>query len=684
MIATNTHSQSGEISPETTKRYAYRPLESAEHIRLLHLLPALQSGQPLVCSIRQKHLPDAIASYEAVSYTWGIPDFSCKLRCADEDSELDITKNADTLLRRFRDEHRTRVLWIDAVCINQADNEEKGTQIPLMGQIYRFASKVLAWLGEGGIEEGAIPLVQRISRKAPTDYERLTALPSTSFESGFLQLMDSERPRPHAVLKSFFDLPWFRRRWIIQEIVLNAESYLYYGQDQISWFRFMSTVKDIADKDPSKDLSTQIGPTSRVFNLWRDWCFLSVRNDTFPGRVRDEDSLLSYLGAFDEYKCSDPKDRIYALSALAGISRSSRLAEIAFEHDYSQSTEQCYTSFAASAICRGHVSQTLQQAVGRNYGSSGLDIPSWAPNWLIPYRDFLGRQAKWKSHHFPGVAFKVITGHALTVVVESRPLNFFAADPNVYETFATITSQIFIPEKLDQINTNGAVKRFLDRGLGVATATSLVFLNDTNSSAACEDAYRPRQNTCFSLTGFSYQSMPRSYLAMPDGTVGSVKVNSQTYPRWPSYRNVYEAINRLDNQAERTIFLTGVLKKGTSPPGHVKRANTTKVEIRYLGWGNVKFEPGDKIVGLTRHGDQSSALVVRPMHDPKGDQGQSPQYRLVGISAVIAIAISMEDITREAFPTLIGRLLVLAKAQRQRNDRYRDWDAPSKVEIQLV
>ncbi|OAG07054.1 uncharacterized protein CC84DRAFT_1088499, partial [Paraphaeosphaeria sporulosa] len=302
------------------RQYAYRPLESLRHTRLLHLLPASESDQPLECSIRQKCLSDAIASYEAVSYTWGGPNLSCRLRCIDDNSELHITKNVDTFLRRFRDEYRTRVLWVDAVCINQQDHQEKSTQIPLMGQIYRFASKVLAWLGEGGIEDGAIPLIQSLSRNQVGYHAVLEAWPSLplGYESlTSLEIDSSERRQQQAVLKRFFQLPWFRRRWIIQEIVLNAESYLHYGSHQISWFRFMTTIKTQLFW---KDISTEVHSVMRVFDLWQTWSFMSSSKDLVRRRGNSnrsmddtEGSLLSYLVSFDEYKCSDPKDMIYAL-----------------------------------------------------------------------------------------------------------------------------------------------------------------------------------------------------------------------------------------------------------------------------------------------------------------------------------------------------------------------------------
>lgn len=62
--------------------------------------------------------------------------------------EFSIYQSVDAALRRLRRDSGVRVLWIDAICINQEDNDEKGVQVPLMRQIYQQASQVCVYLGE--------------------------------------------------------------------------------------------------------------------------------------------------------------------------------------------------------------------------------------------------------------------------------------------------------------------------------------------------------------------------------------------------------------------------------------------------------------------------------------------------------------------------------------------------------
>jgi hypothetical protein len=688
-MATDAHGQLGESGSGTTRRYLYRALESSKHIRLLHLMPAVQPDLPLEFSVQQKNLPDAIASYEAVSYVWGVPDFSCRLRCIDDNSELHITKNADALLRRFRDEYHTRILWIDAVCINQKDDEEKSTQIPLMGQIYRFASNVLAWLGEGGIEDGVIPLIHRSSRNIPIDNEVLTTSSLASSGSGLLQLNGPDGARTQAALENFFDLPWFRRRWIIQEIVFNAENYLHYGQHQISWFRFMSTVASITARASTKNMLQKLGPTTKVFDLWRSWSFIPERNNLWgtPGS-REEDSLLFYLVAFDEYRCSDPKDMIYALSAMAGIPHlSSPPAEEIFEVDYSQSPEQCYMSFAASVTYRGHVSQILHQASGRNYRPGDLDIPSWVPNWMIPYRE---------TDIFPHnlltvIRFRELNDRKLTIAITLSPLYLTTANPSTCDSFATVTSSKLLPNGLDRSTKDGILKEYLSKNLGMTyeqTTKFLVFRDHLPPDDHPDDL---KVWEFFATESYLISSGSRPKGVIGRMTVYTMDVNGNEYSAKETIeefeRNVYEEINGPGDRTERTIFLTDELGNGTNQSNHTEHNSKASVRVGYLGWGSCKIEPGDKVIVFFSYTiipsiSSQRALIIRPVGNVLSEHDKPTQYRLVGLAHVRRIAVSTELITGVSFAESIWQLFRDGKLRWERDEKGRL--NPLRVEVQLV
>ncbi len=83
--------------------------------------------------------------YEALSYVWGNAVFPETL-CLGEKGTHAITTNLSRCLVALRKPDSVRVLWVDAVCINQQDVKEKSQQVALMGKIYRGAKTVLIWL----------------------------------------------------------------------------------------------------------------------------------------------------------------------------------------------------------------------------------------------------------------------------------------------------------------------------------------------------------------------------------------------------------------------------------------------------------------------------------------------------------------------------------------------------------
>ncbi|KAF2473615.1 HET-domain-containing protein, partial [Lindgomyces ingoldianus] len=288
-----------ESDPENSSiPYDYSSLESEYHIRIIRLEPSLDRHAPLRFSFEHGRLADLQHNYEAISYTWGDPSFLHRLYSAVDNTFLGITKNLDAALRRFRDAVHVRLLWADAVCINQSDDEEKAFQIPLMKEIYQGARQVLVWLGGGFQEEAAVRFLYAASRK-PRD-----PLP-TSEESRTIVLRQ---------LFAFFNLPYFGRRWIIQEIVLNPDCSLYCGRAEISWIRFMAAIESL--NNMASALKTLSGvpfeTLETLFSLWQFWTRLPfLAKDGH--RDKNVRKILTILNRFDAFQCSEPRDRLYAL-----------------------------------------------------------------------------------------------------------------------------------------------------------------------------------------------------------------------------------------------------------------------------------------------------------------------------------------------------------------------------------
>ena len=142
-----------------------------------------------------------------------------------------IRTNLYQLLLRLSAQFYSRKIWIDAICINQTDVEEKNKQIPLMYDIHSRASKVLVWLGEATEEE------QKAFHEVPTldmilsEEEPMTVTPQDLVQMGLPPTTDELW---QSICMIFFQ-PWFRRVWTVPELVLAKDVTLCYGATQCSW-----------------------------------------------------------------------------------------------------------------------------------------------------------------------------------------------------------------------------------------------------------------------------------------------------------------------------------------------------------------------------------------------------------------------------------------------------------------
>ncbi|KAF4493230.1 Heterokaryon incompatibility 6, OR allele [Fusarium agapanthi] len=122
----------------------YQPITGDKEIRLLILEPGARED-PLECQLVNAELSWR-TRFEALSYAWGDGTIKYQLKCSGHD--ICVRANLHDALLDLRHPTRKRVLWIDALCINQADNDEKSNQIRLMHEIYSQAQEVLIYLGK--------------------------------------------------------------------------------------------------------------------------------------------------------------------------------------------------------------------------------------------------------------------------------------------------------------------------------------------------------------------------------------------------------------------------------------------------------------------------------------------------------------------------------------------------------
>ncbi|KAK0707273.1 heterokaryon incompatibility protein-domain-containing protein, partial [Lasiosphaeris hirsuta] len=128
----------------TPATFKYHSSPQDGEIRLLRVEPGSEN-EPVRCSLSIGKLQRG--GYEALSYCWGTKPANRHILC--DNQQFPVTENLLMALTRFRNTEQPRTLWIDAICINQTDLDEKSQQVAFMPSIYRKCTRVLVWLGEG-------------------------------------------------------------------------------------------------------------------------------------------------------------------------------------------------------------------------------------------------------------------------------------------------------------------------------------------------------------------------------------------------------------------------------------------------------------------------------------------------------------------------------------------------------
>jgi hypothetical protein len=186
--------------------YQYSHLRNGD-IRLLQLLPHRDKTHPIQCELFDYPLQELSKNehhlYDALSYVWGSSEKPQSISI--DNCDLPVTMNLYVALLRLRDPFLKRVIWVDAICINQKDVEERGHQVQTMTRIYALANRVIIWLGQAEADsEQALEEIYKAADKKPN------ARDSQIIQPAVLELLQR---------------PWFKRVWVSDTIF---QDYIYY------------------------------------------------------------------------------------------------------------------------------------------------------------------------------------------------------------------------------------------------------------------------------------------------------------------------------------------------------------------------------------------------------------------------------------------------------------------------
>ena len=285
------------------KRYSYFPVNSHNNeIRILNIFPG-RRGYPICCSLTNTSIGSF--GYTALSYTWGSTE-TIQLIEIYEDSQkysLAVTDNLYEALDHIRSQNTTQSLWVDAICINQADTGERNCQVRLMRQIYSSASRLLIWLGKASEDsDSAMRLFRACSE------------PDYRLQVRQLSIDDS------SAITALFGRPWFKRLWTRQEVRVSTPELCQIqcgdftlGLSAIMWFRqkwFQSVISEgVGVTLDERKVIEYVTVTEALSNL------VSCIPKDFP-HGNEVNSLGYWLEASVKAQTTDPRDHVFAVLGM--------------------------------------------------------------------------------------------------------------------------------------------------------------------------------------------------------------------------------------------------------------------------------------------------------------------------------------------------------------------------------
>ncbi|ATY63515.1 HET domain [Cordyceps militaris] len=356
-------------------------------IRVLELQPAASIDDALVCRLRAQTITDE--PYEALSYVWGkTAVLHSTISCVDENQAdnggglLRIGANLTRALLAYRRVDQPRRLWVDAICIQQDDLDERLSQVRIMGDIFRNATQVLCWLGafqnpaeDESLALTAIQFLQEFNKDTGSHLGQIQSAIQKRNRGAKdeLEVAGDDDQRVFEVwraVKMFFDCEYFHRAWIIQEIGLARRAWISWGRSDlcIDWAEVARFVLFLDDNGASviNELGLQSWVCNHINLVW------SNKPDGTP--IFDFSEVLHWARI---HLSTDPRDYVYSLLGHPNAVVGGRLL---IEPVYTLSTAEVYTNLVVNTIQRTR-SLHILAFVDHGEAPNPMGLPTWVPDW---------------------------------------------------------------------------------------------------------------------------------------------------------------------------------------------------------------------------------------------------------------------------------------------------------------
>jgi hypothetical protein len=305
------------LSVSARKQFTHTNLDlSRQEFRLLRIRPT-ESCSTIDCEIRSFEFGNC--PFVALSYAWG--DLHCLKEIQINHLPYSVGQNLCDFLEVACSAGITEWLWIDALCIDQSNTAERNHQVGLMDKIYAGASRVIAWLGPAANSSNYIINLIGFAN-------------GPGFKGAFRDFSNPRLlSRNHLFLR-----PFWRRVWIIQELLLAPDIEFMCGYKRVSYSNMSIWIRQMKieiEKDP-----TFFTSSTDVMNAIQ--CVIAIFENKVGSENRTGNAPLNYnyrlkdtLEAFQLFESSDVRDRVYGLLSLVK-------PEDRIPVDYSKTADQVF------------------------------------------------------------------------------------------------------------------------------------------------------------------------------------------------------------------------------------------------------------------------------------------------------------------------------------------------------
>lgn len=282
------------------QQFIHKPLNrEIDEVRLLVLQPCDNPTSKITCKIIHARLSNR-PKYAALSYMWGSDANSRNIDIGGKSCR--IGHNLWLALLELRLGDRERIMWIDAICINQEDSSERNHQVGQMSLIYSQSLMVIVWLGpETEDSREAIPFLKKLA--------------------GLMDIHPTKHIQFEAKwnsVKKLCEMGYWKRLWIIQEVVLAPQIVLLCGKDMLFWDEFMKILYELS-----------LGFAESSFTNRGGLPVMDSFEETIPSQLERRrkveklqagtiaSPLLENFFTFKDAACKDSRDKLFGLYSLS-------------------------------------------------------------------------------------------------------------------------------------------------------------------------------------------------------------------------------------------------------------------------------------------------------------------------------------------------------------------------------